>query len=893
MHLLAFLCALSTQPQAEPIVTVLDNGLTVVTQELHYAPVVATAVAYRVGSRNESDGIRGISHFVEHMMFKGTPSMPKARFWQIVQRDGAWANAWTSSDMTVYFLVLPSSRIQDALQIESDRMANTLFDSAEAVSERSVIAEERRMSTTDDPDGALYEALSEAAYTIHPYKYPVVGYDQDIQNYTGASGRAYYGRFYAPSNAVLSVVGDFDTEELLRQIRASFGSIPAGEPAPPVAEVEPPQTERRVVEIEHPSNLSRFAMAFHVPEGNDPDSPLIGMLCTVLSGGRASRLETALVQSGLASDAYAWNEAQIDPGLLVIGASLMPGVQPDTVEKVVWAELDRLESQPLTDSEMQSLKDRASAGMIMRDASPLGLSLEYASDQAAYGDPLLSRSQLSIIDSATPGDLMAAARRYFARGTETVAILHPTGEGGPSGTRDRESLPVDVEEPTAIDYSGLDVPDGMLAPPTASVSDGVETRQLGNGLVVMVKEDHTFPLAAISFGVPMAALRTDPALAGIDDLTISEMMHGTAEYPYTQFHDRLESRGSALQFASGMEYAGGSVLALSSDEPLALEVISDLLQRPAFRADDFETVREEALANLAQSHESVFSLSGENLRKLVLQDPARARAQTEESLKAITLDDAISFWRTCCRPAGSIIVVVGDVDPETVFEQAEMLFGGWQNPVEPLPEIDQPALSSLPGDTLVETMAGRAQAGVFIGTLGPGYDSPDFIAFTTMNGILGSGIGSRLGHFVRDDQGLAYAVGSYLMALRDEGVFVSYLATRADFASRAMESVIAECARIAASPVDPIELRLEQASTAAGHALSFMSYGNQGQSLLRDFMQGRPLDWDRRSVEQILALTREDILDVASRYLGTGRWFVSVAGGLNSDLQPLREGGGM
>jgi zinc protease len=892
MHLLAVLSLLSFQAPPEPTVTVLDNGLTVITQELHYAPVVASAVAYRVGARNESDGIRGISHFVEHMMFKGTPDMPKARFWQMVQRDGGWANGWTSNDMTVYFLVLPSSRLEDALSIESDRMANTLFDSAEAVSERNVIAEERRMGSTDDPDGTLYEALARTAFDVHPYRHPVVGYDEDIMNFSRESGLDYYREFYSPSNAVLTIVGDFETDQVLAMVEQSFGAIPAGTRASGPSEVEPAQTSRRTVEVQHSSNLSRFAMAFHTPAGDDPDSPLIGMLCTMLSGGRASRLEAALVQSGLASDAYAWNEAGMDPGLLVIGATLMPGVEPSRVEEIVWAEIDSLCTVPLSTEDMQSLRDRARAGMIMQNSSPLGLCLMYATDQAAYDDPLISLGQLSIIESATPEDLMRTATSYLARGRETVAILTPTGGSGFGEARERQALPVDMEAPTAIDYSGLDIPEEMLEAPTTSVSDGIDSLTLGNGLLVIVKEDHTFPLTAISFAVPMGTFRSDPAAAGIEQLTASLMMHGTEQYPYAEFHDRLESVGSSLRFRSGVETSGGTVSVLSENTGLALQVISDLLTRPAFRADDFETVREEEIAGVAQEHESAFSLGRENLSQLMAEDPAQARVPTEETLSSITLQQSIDFWKECCRPEGSVIVVIGDVDPQQVFSTVEDLFGSWENPGAPLPALASPEFSPLPGDTLVETMQGRAQAGVFIGTPGPDYMSEDFVAFSTMNGILGSGIGSRLGHFVRDDQGLAYAVGSFHYSTRDFGVFCAYLATRVDFASQAIESVIGECERIASQEVDPIELKLEQASSAAGHALSFMSYDAQASRLSSCYMEGRPLDWDRISVEKTLELTSADILDVAARYLGTGRWFVSVAGGLDADLQPL-SGGGM
>jgi zinc protease len=444
-----------------------------------------------------------------------------------------------------------------------------------------------------------------------------------------------------------------------------------------------------------------------------------------------------------------------------------------------------------------------------------------------------------------------------------------------------------MEEPSAIDYEGLDIPAGLLVPPSTSVSDGAAVTVMRNGLTVMVKEDHTFPIVSVTFGVPMGSLRSGPGMAGLAEVTSGTMLYGTEELGYAEFHGRLESRGAAMSFRPGREYATGSVSVLSEDIDVALRSVSDLLTRPAMRAEDFTQVLEETRAEVEQSGESVFAQGMENLSALLFGSREAAGIPTMESLEGITVDDARHFQQACCRPASSVIAIVGDVDPDAVLARAEELFGTWSEPNTPLPEIVAPVFSTLPGDTSVVTMAGRAQAGVYLGLRGPGYASTDYLAFTTMNGILGSGIGSRLGHYVRDDQGLAYAVGSYLSPIRDQGLFMAYLSTKSDFAPRAAGSVTGECTRMADEPVDAIELQLEQASSAAGHALSFADYGDQADYLVSTWMKGLPMDWDRTSLRTVLDLTTEDIRSVARRYFGTGEWFFSFAGGLDADLRPL------
>lgn len=887
--ILIFLLALLSSASAEePGITILDNGLTVITQELHYAPVIASVISYRVGARNETGDILGMSHFCEHQMFKGTRDMPKGRFWQIVQRDGGSANAFTSNDVTCYYLILPASRVEDALAIESDRMINCLIDSSEVVSEANVVHEERRMRTTDSPSGALWEALAETAYTEHPYGQPVIGYDENILAYDHIKTRAYYETYYVPSNAVLTIVGDFETDELIAQIENYFGNIPAGNLPEEAIPVEPRQTEARYVEIEHNSNLPRFIMAFHSSHGNNPANPAMAMISSYLTGGRSSRLDQLLVETNMVYEIGAYDEGGIDPGLFTISVSMNPASDRDSevtmeeVQEVIWNELEDLSENGIPEATLEQLKNRYRAGEILGDANPVGLAMGYSLSTTMYGNPMYSQQQLELIEQLTPESISSAATDCFRRDGVTIGVLTPVGGNGRGQGGDSE-LPADVTEPSSIDYTGLDIPEDFLTPPTSSIAHGVQRFELENGLVLLVKEDHTFPVASINFSVPMGSLMHPSGLTGLASTTTETMMNGTEELGYIDFHKRLETEGSYLRFGAGTEYSSGSITLLSEDLETGFITIEDLLMHPAFREADYEKVMFENYTSLEKSAEQAFSVAYDSLSAIIADSPADYRRMSEASLDRISLDEVIDYYNLCCRPEGSVITVVGDITPEAVLAMAESHFAEWSNPAEALPRLEIPHFTTAPGDTVVTFMDGRIQGTVLIAAKAPGFAMPDFAAFNVMNTILGSGIGSRLGHSVRDEQGLAYAVGSWASQMDSSGVFTAYLSTLADNVPQATVSVTNEMERISTENVQDIELRLAKANSVGRQALSGMSYSGLASGLTTLDSAGRPLDWNNTYLSSVLELTPDELREAAATYFIPNEWFVSIAGNVTEE----------
>lgn len=422
-----------------------ENGLTVLTREMHNAPVATLWVWYRVGSRNEVQGITGASHWVEHMMFKGTQRLKKGDVFNLVTRNGGVNNAFTSLDFTTYFETLPSDRIDLAIQIESDRMVNASFDPTEVDSERTVIISEREGSE-NDPGFWLSEEVQASAFKVHPYHHETIGWKVDLQQMTRDDLFGHYRRFYVPGNAIVVAVGDFDTEPFLGKLRESFGAIPRGAAVPTLKVQEPPQEGERRVIIRRPGPTPYFLAVYHGPSATDPDFFACAMLAGVMGGavglgaggraspGRSARLYRALVEKELAANIYCSFRPMLDPYLLEIGATVRHGVEVQRVERAVLKELERIEAEPISDEEFAKVLKQTRAQYIYAEDGVsnhgyrLGM-LEVVSSYKAYD------TFLDSLEQVTKEDIQRVAAKYLSETNRTVGWFIPTQQDDKSTGR--------------------------------------------------------------------------------------------------------------------------------------------------------------------------------------------------------------------------------------------------------------------------------------------------------------------------------------------------------------------------------------------------------------------------------------------------------------------------
>lgn len=406
--------------------TILSNGLKVLTLENHKAPVVTFQVWYKVGSRNEPVGKTGMSHILEHMMFKGTKKYGPSELSKIIQKNGGNDNASTSMDYTNYFENIASDRIDISLDLESDRMSNLLIDPREFLLERDVVAEERRMRYEDDPQNTMYEELMAAAFRAHPYRWPVIGWMADIQSIKRDDLYNYYRTYYTPNNATIIVVGDFDTDKLLQKIESYFGIIPKGPSLPEYNFIEPPQIGERRVTVKKEAQLPYIAIAYHTPNLKDPDAYPLEVLSVILSGGKSSRLYESLVykkQIALYSGGD-YEGLSKDPHLFYLYASVAPGKKVEEVESALYEEIERLKNEPVTDRELEKAKNQIEASFIMGQDSIFYQGMLLGRYEI-MGDWRLKDRYLDGIRKVTKEDIQRVAKKYFTEDNRTVGILIP------------------------------------------------------------------------------------------------------------------------------------------------------------------------------------------------------------------------------------------------------------------------------------------------------------------------------------------------------------------------------------------------------------------------------------------------------------------------------------
>ncbi|MFQ5802008.1 MAG: M16 family metallopeptidase [Candidatus Methylomirabilales bacterium] len=420
--------------ELEVFETTLDNGLKVLLLEEHKAPVVTFHVWYRVGSRNEQLGRTGLAHLMEHMMFKGTPKIGSQQFSQMVKRNGGRDNAFTSQDFTGYFVTIAADRIRLPLELEPDRMVNLLLDPEEVQRERSVVMEERRLRTEDDPTSSLWEEVEAAAFKAHPYRRPVIGWMGDIRQLTRVDLQAFYRTYYLPNNAVVVVVGDFSRKELLPRVREAFGTIPRGPEPPPVRSIEPPQHgERRVVLKRKDAELPFVMAAYHVPNLTDPDSHPLEVLEVLLAGGRSARFHRRLVyekQLALSAGAH-YARVSADPELFTLYVSPLPGKEVEEVEQALYAEIERVKTELVSERELQKAKNQIEASFIFSQDSIFSLARQLASYEVVAGWRYW-KAYLPGIRAVTREDIRRVAQKYLTAEHRTVGILIPARAVGSS-----------------------------------------------------------------------------------------------------------------------------------------------------------------------------------------------------------------------------------------------------------------------------------------------------------------------------------------------------------------------------------------------------------------------------------------------------------------------------
>ena len=405
----------------------LPNGLHVILHEDHAAPIVSQVVVYHVGSKNEDPNRTGFAHFFEHLMFEGSPNIPRGEFFKMVQNAGGELNAFTSFDKTVYFITAPSNQLELAMWMESERMMHLKIDSIGIETQRGVVKEERRQSLDNRPYGSILEQTFSHAYKVHPYRWVPIGSFQYIDKATYDEFYQFYKSFYLPNNACLVIAGDIDVDKTKEMVAKYYGDIPKGTTEiyrPNV--VEPPQTAEVRDTVLDNIQLPAVIEAYHMPAQGTKDYYALSMLTTLLSGGESSRLTKRLVdkeKTAIAFQAFPFDLE--DPSLFLFFSIANFGKSPKDIEASIQDEIEKVKTTLITDDELTKIRNQEETGFIEKNSTMQGKAIELANYHLFFGDANLINSEIDKFMAVTKEDLQRVAKQYLSDNNRTILYYLP------------------------------------------------------------------------------------------------------------------------------------------------------------------------------------------------------------------------------------------------------------------------------------------------------------------------------------------------------------------------------------------------------------------------------------------------------------------------------------
>jgi zinc protease len=414
-------------PKLQYRITTLQNGLTVVLSEDHSTPIVHVQLWYHVGSKNERPGRTGFAHLFEHMMFKGSKNVEPEAHTSFISSVGGQSNAYTTEDATVFWETAPQQYLPLMLWLEADRMATLRVDEGTFKREREVVKEERRMRVENQPYGRLSEIIYDQAFTMHPYKHPVIGSMQDLEAASVEDVRDFWRTFYVPSNATLTIVGDFDSDQALQFVQQYFSRVPKpAKPVPRDIPAEPPMTHEKRVTLEEAWPLPAVVVAYHITYDGHPDSYPLHMASKILSDGQSSRIYRKLVyDTGLALSAFGGGNIIEHPNLFFAVAIVQPGRQPAEVEQALIAELDRMRTEPVSEHELQRAKNQFARDYIVARETVQEKAAQLAHAVVIHNDIKTADGEFDIFQNITSADIQRVAQTYFTPTNRLVMTIMP------------------------------------------------------------------------------------------------------------------------------------------------------------------------------------------------------------------------------------------------------------------------------------------------------------------------------------------------------------------------------------------------------------------------------------------------------------------------------------
>ncbi|MGA7954269.1 MAG: pitrilysin family protein [Gloeobacterales cyanobacterium] len=843
---------------------VLDNGLRVLIKPVRTAPAVSVQTWYRVGSRNEKKGETGLAHQLEHLMFKGTKTRP-VQFGQFFNLLGAEANAFTSFDMTAYYETTGADKLDALLQLEADRMVNTLAGPEQLASEKTVVLSELD-GYRNNPKSILSDKIQEAAFTTHPYKHVPIGDRDDVVKFTPQMAQDFYQQNYGPNNATLVIVGNVDPKVTLAKVKDYFGSIPAR--AKPVASVpqEPPQTEERRVTVKQPGSVPILEMLYHGPKSTDPDLYALDLLDNVLNVGRSSRMYQALIETGIAASIGGGISPHIDPGWYGIQAIPSSNTSLETLQQKIDEVLAQVRNEKVTPQELQRAKETARVNLLLGKDNIQEQASTLAYYQTVFGDWKVIDQLAENYRSVTREDLLRVAQKYLLPSNRTVGTFMPTSLGGSLNA-------VNPDKPESFSPGKPVAPTTLLKylPPLPKTSQTQvakpERGVLANGLTYLILPNRSAPTVSIKLNLNAGSGFDTQSNAGLASLTAGLLTSGTKTKTAQEIASLLDNDSIHMGASVRREKASLNAEALAEDTEKVLKIGADVLRNPTFPTDEFQRAQARALVGLKAELDNPSAVARRTFYETVFPaDHPFHNQPTLESIQSLKPEDLQKFHQQYYRPDNATLVVVGDVDLVQTKRWIHQYFGTWTDQGK-APTLSATTPAANPKERTVE-LPGKQQTEVLLGGPGISREDPDYYAALVLNQVLGGNtLSSRLGTRVRDELGLTYGVYSTYVVGNIAGPFIVSMQTNPKDTQRAIDETLKLIDTFRTEGPTAIELANAKRTLIYEFPLKFLSNDDLGSLILSQEEYNLGKDYPERFSSLINKVNLEDIKRVAQKTL--------------------------
>jgi len=885
----------------------LDNGLEVILHKDDRLPIVAVNLWYHVGPVNEAAGRTGFAHLFEHMMFQGSAHTEADSFFKHLEKAGAsMVNGTTGFDRTNYMEDVPSNQLELALWLESDRMGFLLekIDQTMLSNQQDVVRNERRQSIENAPYGLPWEEFYHLLFDkSHPYYASVIGSHEDIQAAKLEDVHDFFKQYYAPNNASLAIVGDFDEAATKAWIEKYFGSIPRGPEVEPVDVHTAPISEERRAVVTDKVELPRVLMGWITAPIFTPGDAEAEIAAQIFAGGKASRLYKSLVyEQKIAQDVGATQDSLTLGSVFEVTATAKPGHSAKEIETAIDAELEKFVANGPTQEELAAAKNAILSRIVM-GLEKLG-GFGGVADRLNYynhhlGNPYYLNEDLERYAAVTASDVQAFAASALGRDARVIvhAIpgdkkLPPSPATPPIPERaeieiDRAAIEIETREPWRNE-----IPQAGPLPTTALAR--AEEFALSNGLRVYLVESHALPVVAAGLIVRSGSAADPIGLPGLSAFSAAMLDEGTASRDALGVARDLEELGARMSITSQADASYITLRALKGNAAKAMEIMSDVVLAPSFPAVEIERVRDDRITSILQESDSPYRAAVRVLWPALYgsEHPyGHVSSGTAESLGKISRDDLVNFYAGNFNPANAALILAGDFTPSEARTLAEASFGGWTGSGEPAPQPS--AGTRAPERVIVVDKPEAPQTMVVMAQTSVERSHPDYEKLKTMNQVMGGLFSSRINMNLRETHGYSYGAWSWLAENRGVGPLFVGSSVRADVTGASVKEMLNEIEGMLQKEVTPEELELAKASISRSLPALFETSRRTVDTVGELYVYDLPANYYEGLPARLGALTAAEVFETTKQHLKPDQMIIITVGDretIQQQLAPLELG---